>query len=106
VAYLYFALAAVLFTVAVWPWPTFEADEASAPNRTPRITVEPRPDGRWAVQKDGTRRASRLFDKKSAAEARGRAQARREGAELIVKASDGRVQRRASHSADEHQKVA
>jgi hypothetical protein len=69
--------------------------------RKPHINIEPRDGGRWAVQKDGTTRASRVFDDKSAAEARGRAQARREGAELVVKGADGRIQRRDSHGADD-----
>jgi hypothetical protein len=64
------------------------------------IAVEPRPDGRWAVQKNGTSRASKLFDRKTDAEARARAQAKREGAELVVKGEDGRIQRRDSHGAD------
>jgi hypothetical protein len=72
--------------------------------RSPHITVEPRPDGRWAVQKDGTQRASKLFDRQSDAETRARQQARREGAELIVKGQDGRVQRRDSHGADDRYK--
>ncbi len=49
--------------------------------RLPHITVEPRPDNRWAVQKDG-------------------AQAKREGAELVVKGRDGKILRRDSHGAD------
>lgn len=69
--------------------------------RKPQITIEPRADGRWAVQKDGTQRASRVFDRKADAEARGRAQASREGAELVVKGADGRIQRRDSHGADD-----
>jgi hypothetical protein len=68
--------------------------------RKRQITVEPR-GGRWAVQKDGTRRASRVFDRKSEAETRARAQAEREGAELIVKGADGSIQRRDSHGADD-----
>ena len=44
-----------------------------------KITVEPRPDGRWAVQKDGTKRASGLYKRQSDAEIRARAQAKREG---------------------------
>jgi hypothetical protein len=68
--------------------------------RKPHITIENRSDGRWAVQKDGTQRASRVFDRKADAEARGRAQAAREGAELVVKGTDGRIQRRDSHGAD------
>jgi hypothetical protein len=69
--------------------------------RKPQIIVEPRPDGRWAVQKDGTTRASRLFPRQQDAEARARAQATREGAELLVKGRDGTVQRRDSHGADD-----
>ena len=64
---------------------------------TPHITVEPREDGRWAVQKDGAKRASRVFDSKSSAETRGRAQAKRERAELVVKRADGTIERRDSH---------
>ena len=69
--------------------------------RKPQITVEPRPDGRWAVQKDGTKRASGLYKRQSDAEIRARAQAKREGAELIIKGGDGSVQRRDSHGADD-----
>jgi hypothetical protein len=72
--------------------------------RKPQISIEPRDDGRWAVQKDGTQRASRVFDRKADAEARGRAQAKREGAELIVKGANGRIQRRDSHGADDPRK--
>ncbi len=68
--------------------------------RLPHITVEPRPDNRWAVQKDGTSRASKLFDTQRDAEARARAQAKREGAELVVKGRDGKILRRDSHGAD------
>ncbi len=107
-----FALAALLFTAVFWPWRQVELDDASvsaASNagrqhrmaRTPNITIEPRPDGRWAVQKDGTRRASKLFDRQTDAEARGRAQAKREGAELVVKGRDGRIKRRDSHGRDD-----
>ena len=67
----------------------------------PHITVEPRADGQWAVQKDGTKRASGLYKRQSDAELRGRAQARREGAELIVKDRDGKVIRRDSHGSDD-----
>ena len=35
------------------------------PQRRPAISVEPRPDGRWAVRKDGSRRASRVMDRKT-----------------------------------------
>ena len=65
------------------------------------MTAEPRPDGRRAVQENGSRRASRVFDRQQDAEARARAQAKCEGAELIVKGRDGSVQRRDSHGADD-----
>ena len=68
--------------------------------RPPAIAVEPRPDGRWAVQKNGTKRASKLFDTKSPAVARARAQANREGAELVVKDQGGAIQSRDSHGRD------
>jgi hypothetical protein len=66
----------------------------------PAIEVEPRPRRRWAVQKQGSKRASKLFDRKTDAVARARAQAKREGAELIVKNVDGRIERRDSHGRD------
>jgi hypothetical protein len=65
----------------------------------PHISVEPRGD-RWAVQKDGTKRASKLFDRKSDAVDRARAQARRERAELVVKSANGRIESRDSHGHD------
>jgi hypothetical protein len=68
--------------------------------RKAQISVEPRPDGRWAVQKDGTQRASRVLDRKADAERIARDQARREGAELVVKGADGRIQRKDSHGHD------
>jgi hypothetical protein len=72
---------------------------ATTGTRRPQISVEPRGD-RWAVQKDGTQRASKLFDRKTDAVDRARAQARREQAELIVKSADGRIERRDSHGHD------
>ncbi|HET7487860.1 MAG TPA: DUF2188 domain-containing protein [Acidimicrobiales bacterium] len=68
--------------------------------RKPHIVVEPRPDGRWARQKNGTQRAASLHDTQSAAEEAARAQARRERAELVVKGRDGRIQRRDSYGND------
>jgi Uncharacterized protein conserved in bacteria (DUF2188) len=66
----------------------------------PQIAVEPRPDGRWAVQKNGTKRASKLFNSKTPAVARARAQAKREGAELVVKDKAGKIKTRNSHGRD------
>jgi hypothetical protein len=66
----------------------------------PQIAVEPRPDGRWAVQKNGTKRASKLFDTKTPAVAKARAQAKREGAELVVKDKSGKIAGRDTHGRD------
>ena len=67
---------------------------------TPAISVEPRPGGKWAVQKDGTQRASKVTDRKTDAVARARAQAKREGAELVIKDQQGRIQQKDSHGND------
>jgi hypothetical protein len=70
------------------------------PQRRPAISVEPRPDGRWAVQKDGTQRASRVMDRKTDALSRARAHSKREGAELVIKDQQGRIQQKDSHGHD------
>jgi hypothetical protein len=70
------------------------------PTTKPNIVVEPRPDGRWARQKNGTRRAASLHDTQAAAETAARAQAKRERAELVVKGRDGKIQRRDSYGND------
>ena len=66
----------------------------------PHIVVEPRPDGRWAGQKYGTRRATSLHDTQAEAEAAARSQAKRERTELVVKGRDGWIQRRDSFGHD------
>ncbi len=68
--------------------------------RKQHIVVEPRPDGRWARQKNGTQRAASLHNTQAAAERVARAQAQREGTELVVKGTDGRIQRRDSFGND------
>jgi hypothetical protein len=74
---------------------------AQAKRTTPAaIEVEPRADGRWAVQKQGTQRASKVLDRKTEAVVAARVQAKREGAELIVKDKRGRIERRDSHGRD------
>ena len=70
------------------------------PAPRPHIVVEPRPDGRWARQKNGTKRAASLHDTQAEAEAAARKQANAKGAELVVKGRDGRIQRRDSHGRD------
>jgi hypothetical protein len=64
------------------------------------IVVEPRPDGRWARQKNGTRRAASLHSTQAEAEQAARAQARRERAEVVVKGRDGEILRRDSYGHD------
>ena len=49
--------------VAAVPAPPAPVDVAILVER-PRVAVEPRPGNRWAVQKEGARRASRVFDRK------------------------------------------
>ena len=66
------------------------------PPRRHAISVEPRSDGR-SVQKDGTKRASRVLDRESNAVARARQQARREQAELVIKDQHGRIEGKDSH---------
>jgi Uncharacterized protein conserved in bacteria (DUF2188) len=66
----------------------------------PHIVVEPRPDGRWARQKNGTRRAASLHDTQAEAEAAARAQAKRERTELVIKGRDGTILRRDSYGND------
>jgi hypothetical protein len=68
--------------------------------RRPHIVVEPRPDGRWARQKNGTTRAASLHATQPEAEQAARAQARREHTELVVKGRDGRIQWRDSFGND------
>jgi hypothetical protein len=65
--------------------------------RKPSIAVEPRPGGKWAVQKDGTARASKVLATKSAAVSAARSQAKREGAELVIKDQKGRIAGKDSH---------
>ena len=70
------------------------------PKAQPQVVVEPRPNGRWAVQTDGTQRAFRVVDSQAEAEGIARESAKRRGAELVVKGVDGRIQRRDSHGND------
>ena len=64
------------------------------------IAVEPRPDGRWAVQRNGTKRASSLHDTQRQAERAARQTAKRQRLELVVKGRDGAIQRRDSFGND------
>ena len=68
--------------------------------RKPQVSVEPRPDGRWAVQTDGTMRADSLHDRKSDAIARGRELAENKRTELVIKGERGRIRGKDSHGND------
>ena len=68
--------------------------------RKPQVAVEPRPDGRWAVQTNGTRRADSLHDRKTDAVKRGRELAENKKTELLIKNESGRIAGKDSHGAD------
>jgi hypothetical protein len=98
--------------IALRPQPPAPAGAASAsepaaawytshmPRNVDHIAVEPRPDGRWARQRNGTKRAASLHDTQAEAEAAARAQAKRWRTELVVKGEDGRILRRESYGGD------
>ena len=68
--------------------------------RKPQVTVEPRPQGRWAVQTDGTQRAYRVRDTKADAIRIARRVAGNKGVELLVKNERGRIVAKDSHGRD------
>ncbi len=68
--------------------------------RKPQVTVEPRADGRWAVQTDNTSRADSLHDRKADAVKRGRELAENRKAELVIKDEAGRIVGKDSHGND------
>ncbi len=68
--------------------------------RKPQVAVEPRPDGRWAVQTDRTQRADSLHARKSDAVVRGRELAENKRTELVIKNEKGRIVEKDSHGND------
>jgi hypothetical protein len=68
------------------------------------VVVEPRPDGRWAVQRDKGQRASSLHKTQAAAEKAARQIAGNQGLELVVKGANGRIQRKDSHGRESRTK--
>jgi hypothetical protein len=68
--------------------------------RNPQVSVEPRPDGRWAVQTDGTQRAYRVKDRKTEAVSIARSVARNKRTELVIKDERGRAVAKDSHGSD------
>jgi len=68
--------------------------------RKPQVAVEPRPDGRWAVQTNGTKRADSLHDRKSDAIKRARELAGNKATELVIKDESGRISGKDSRGND------
>ncbi len=68
--------------------------------RKPQVAVEPRPDGHWAVQTDGTQRADSLHARKSDAIVRGRELAENKRTELVIKNEKGRMVEKDSQGND------
>lgn len=63
------------------------------------VHVTPR-DGRWAVKREGSQRASSLHGTQADAEAAGRATARREEVEFYLHVRNGRIRERDSYGND------
>jgi hypothetical protein len=68
--------------------------------RKPQVAVEPRSNGRWAVQTDGTQRADSLHARKSDAIKRARDLAGNKATELVIKDENGRIVGKDSHGND------
>jgi hypothetical protein len=68
--------------------------------RKSQVTVEPRPQGRWAVQTDGTQRAYRVRDTKAEAVRIARRVAGNKGVELLIKNERGRIAGKDSRGRD------
>ena len=65
------------------------------------VAVEPRPRGRWAVEKSGNSRASSTHRKKSAAVRKAKRIAKRnKPSEVVIKKSNGRIQKKHSYGRD------
>lgn len=62
--------------------------------------VQPNGKGGWKVQKGGSDKATRNFDKKKDAEAFGREVSKNQGSELVIHGKDGKIQRKDSHGND------
>ena len=68
--------------------------------RKPQVSVEPRADGRWAVQTDGTQRAYRVRPSKAEAIRIARSVAGNKGAELTIRNQRGRISGKDSRGND------
>jgi hypothetical protein len=68
--------------------------------RRAQVSVEPRKNGQWAVQTDGTQRAYRVRDSKSDAVRIARSVAKNKGTELVIKNERGRIMGKDSRGND------
>lgn len=68
--------------------------------RIPQVAVEPRSNGRWAVQTDKTQRADSLHDRKSDAISRGKELAANKHTELLIKNENGQIAAKHSYGND------
>jgi len=65
------------------------------------VAVEPRPKGKWAVEKSKNSRATSTHRKKSAAVRKAKRIAKRhKPSEIIIKNSSGRIQKKHSYGKD------
>ncbi len=65
------------------------------------VTVGPHAaSGGWSVERQGNERASNVTDTKKEAVAIGRAYAKEEKSELVIKGQDGKIQSKDSHGHD------
>jgi hypothetical protein len=59
-------------------------------------------EAKWAVEKEGARRAGSLHEKKDSAEKAGREAAINEHSELLIHGKDGKIQERNTYKRDPH----
>ena len=69
-------------------------------SKKPNVWVSPRPDGKWEVQREGSKKPSRVVDTKQEAWNVGRDLAERDGVELIVQRRNGTIQSKDSYGND------
>ena len=62
--------------------------------------VVPSPEGGWAVQRSGSKHASRLYDTKMEAIDAGRQISQNQKTEFYIHGRDGQIQRKDSHGGD------
>jgi hypothetical protein len=71
-----------------------------AKDKKPPVHVVPREDGRWAVKRAGSERASSVHDRQTDADERGRGTAQREKTEYLLHGRDGQIRERDSYGPD------